>query len=153
MEGLQKMIDQLVAEKSLSFEVLDQLKKVKEESEEAQDTIKNLELNINIQKTKNDELTKIVLEGEAKNAKLAEELEYYKGRDAQYVKSEHTLELKDKDVIAANNTLYEVKEIIGMVFKNPTVRKTVIGSIPVTMGGDRYVTEERTNTTETIDED
>ncbi len=125
MDKLKELLDGLVAEKSLSFEVLEQLRKVKTESEELAknnfllgENIK--ELDIRIQK-----LTK-------ENTILTTEITQWKADEAGIVVREnavrdieHKNEIEKLKATHSESTLNQVKEIVGMVFKNTVVRETV----------------------------
>lgn len=147
MDKLKELLDGLVAEKSLSFEVLEQLRKVKTESDELvkenyllketvtkqQENISKLGAEINAQHSiiKDWEIRKAELEKREKNVLDIE----YKNQIAN-LKTEHAL-----------GTLNQVKEIVGMVFKNTTLRTGIMKSTSQPVGTDQYGNTRWANST------
>jgi uncharacterized protein YheU (UPF0270 family) len=153
METLKQIIDGLVAEKSLSFEVREQLKKVKDESELAAQQIKTLTEQGKVKDSQFAELAVKYEKGLERNTELFNLVESYKLREKDFEKSEHTLALKNKDVEVSERALQEVKAVVSMVFKNPVVRRSIQsnGNKPTPDGYNTVYTHEEK--TEVVDEE
>lgn len=130
MEKLNTIIETLVAEKSLSLEVFQQLKEIKEQSNLVAEENKSLK----------ESLDRVVKE----NALIKVELDNFKEKEGALVTrenlvldTEHKLELKDKEVEKAQAVANTTKEIVGMVFKNVIIRKGINKSTntPVMVNG------------------
>jgi len=142
MDKLKEMLDGLVAEKSLSFEVLEQLRKVKTESEEL--TRINSEL-----EDRNKNNLNLILEKTTQIGKLTEDIKLWKEREDSLtlrekavLNIEHKNELEKLKASYAEATKAEIKEIVSIVFRNTTIRETVNKSVGhvVTPPGTSYPT-------------
>lgn len=135
MDKLKELLDGLVAEKSLSFEVLEQLRKVKIESEELIKT--NLLLGESILQK-----DKLINEKNSEINTLTILVKKWSDREDDLIKREkNVLDIEHKNEIeklkAENSakTLLEIKEIVGMVFRNTNIRKTITGTENMVIGG------------------
>lgn len=153
MDELLKRIDQFVIEKSLSLDVLEVVRKIQKEHSDSINTIKDLEDSIKIK----DENFKVI---SLKNESLTIEVNQLKGivsdfklREKDFIESEHKTALKDKEVESANRVVNEVKDVVALVFKNASVKRTVFGieACPTPQGG--YASTVNTSKTEEITHD
>ncbi len=126
MEKLKELIDGLVTEKSLSFEVLEQVRKVKETSDELikTNTIQGEQL-LEFGKKEKNLLEEISI--------LSKEISGWKVRESSLIEREkavldieHENEIEKLKAKHSSDTLKEVKEVVGMVFKNTVLRESVI---------------------------
>jgi len=137
MDKLNNIIEQLVAEKSLSLEVLEQLKRIKDESniltsenKQHLETIKNYSENNDKLINANKQLSSIIDGWKLRENNLI-------SREKAVLDSEHKNEIQELKANYAISTLQEVKGVVEMVFKNVTVRKSIHKnkSIPVSNNG------------------
>ena len=131
MDKLKELLDGLVAEKSLSFDVLEQLRKVKTESDELIKT--NLLLGesitakdeiINEKNSEINSLKALVKKWEEKDNAITK-------REEAVLDIEHKNEIEKLKAEGANKTLGEVKEVVGLVFRNTVLRKNILSNEPV----------------------
>src|SRR3990167_1820740 len=131
MDKLKELLDGLVAEKSLSFDVLEQLRKVKTESDELIKT--NLLLGesitakdeiINEKNSEINSLKALVKKWEEKDNAITK-------REEAVLDIEHKNEIEKLKAEGANKTLGEVKEVVGLVFRNTVLRKHIMSNEPV----------------------
>jgi len=135
MEKLKELLDGLVAEKSLSFDVLEQLRKVKTESDELikvnldrLEIIKARDTQINQNNSKINELNALVNNWQARDNALIK-------REQAVLDIEHKNEIEKMKAEHANSTLIQVKEIVGMVFRNTSIKKAITGTENIVQGG------------------
>lgn len=153
MEKLTALIETLVAEKSLSFEVLEQLNRIKNQSIEVIAENKRL----------TDlcaEYLKIIDIKTKENIVLSTEIGTWKERESSLVDREkavldieHKIEIENMKTAHAVETLTEIKTLVGMVFKNVTIRQGINKSsnIPVSVNGQiqNHYTSETYNKDQT----
>lgn len=154
MDKLKELLDGLVAEKSLSFDVLEQLRKVKTESDELIKT--NLLLGesitakdkiINEKNSEINGLTALVKKWDERDNALTK-------REEAVLDIEHKNEIEKLKAEHAGKTLGEVKEIVGLVFRNTNVRKTIVGQGAVSGGANpNSYSNSTVNLSETATED
>jgi len=138
MEKLNQIIESMVAEKSLSLEVFQQLKEVKEQSDLiAKENTALREASIVTQNTIS-KLQDDIIKLNHRNAEWAKREEELVTREKAILDSEHQLALKDKDVEKAQAVSNNIKEIVGIVFKNPTLRTGIMKSTSEPVGVDQY---------------
>lgn len=135
MDKLQQLIENLVAEKSLSFEVLEQLKKIKDQSDflikENQDQaekIKRYQESITEKDSKILELSNKLGDWSHREGELI-------GREKAVLQLEHEKEISELKVTGAQATLSSVKEIVGLVFRNTSVKKSIYTHKPLIRDG------------------
>lgn len=157
MDKLKELLDGLVAEKSLSFDVLEQLRKVKTESEELVKANFLFGESIKEKDKLNASLT-------AEIAKLGAEIVAWKAREESLITREkavldieHRNEIEKMKAEHANSTLNQVKEIVGMVFRNTSIKKAITGTENIVQGGGpncgTYSEPKTLNKTETLTEE
>lgn len=130
MDKLKELLDGLVAEKSLSFDVLEQLRKVKTESDEL--------IKTNLLQAKLLEERQLGLDKFAGTVVgLKSEITSWKNREDSLVEREkavldieHKNEIEKMKATHSENTLMQIKEIVSMVFRNTNIRKSITGSGP-----------------------
>lgn len=152
MDKLLKQIEGLIIEKSLSLDVIEIVRNIQSEYANAIEDNKKLTENIKFEFERyTQEHEKLVVTlGELDGANT--ELTKYKAREKEFINSEHSHALKNKDVDSANLVLKEVKEVIGLVFKNTIIRERVnksVGHMISTNGN--YPTSHTTCDSETKD--
>lgn len=145
MDKLTKQIEQMIIEKSLSLEVLTIVNQIKEEHAVLLQSEKE---KIETIRKANETITELMGGQKLMQAEidaLKVELKLYQVREAEFNKSEHTIALKDKDVASSERALHEVKNVVGMVFKNTIVREGIArsSSVPVVVNG--YTQYENTS--------
>lgn len=141
MDKLKDLMDGLIAEKSLSFEVLEQLRKVKTESEELVKINLEQQFTIAQKDSKIEDLTQ-------DNAKLSTSILDWNVREQSLITREkavldieHKNEIEQLKATHANKTLEEIKSVVGIVFKNTSVKRNLNGNTPlVTQTGNGYTT-------------
>ena len=157
MEKLKELLDGLVAEKSLSFDVLEQLRKVKTESDELikvnldrLEIIKARDTQINQDNSKINELNALVNNWQARDNALIK-------REQAVLDIEHKNEIEKMKAEHANSTLIQVKEIVGMVFRNTSIKKAITGTENIVQGGgvnsSSYSEPKTLNKLETLTEE
>jgi len=157
MDKLKELLDGLVAEKSLSFDVLEQLRKVKTESDELIKTnldrleiIKARDIQINQNNSKINELNALVNNWQARDNALIK-------REQAVLDIEHKNEIEKMKAEHANSTLIQVKEIVGMVFRNTSIKKAITGTENIVQGGgmnsSSYSEPKTLNKLETLTEE
>lgn len=150
MDKLNTLIDSLVAEKSLSFEVVEQLKAVRDENIKLGEELKVSKERIRVLEEHNNVLV-------TKNIELKANEDSVKAREIAVSKIEHEKEIANLKVDFANNRANEVKEIVSLVFKNPIIRKTAYNSIPVAVDGGNgcggFVQTSQESISETVEEE
>ncbi len=149
MDKLLKEIEGLIIEKSLSLEVIQIVGKIKEEH--AQLTKENEKL-VEEGKEKDNNylnLKKYTDEIFSKLNQSEKELSTYKDREKEFNNSEHKTALVLKDKESSDRALSEVKEVVGLVFKNTIIRKGINKSttVPVVVNGypQNHTTSESYN--------
>lgn len=138
MDKLKELLDGLVAEKSLSFEVLEQLRKVKTESDELvkenyllKETVTKQQENISELAGKLNTQHSVIKDWEIREAELEK-------REKNVLDIEHKNEIANLKTEHAIGTLNQVKEVVGMVFKNTTLRTGIMKSTSEPVGVDQY---------------
>ena len=154
MDKLKELLDGLVAEKSLSFDVLEQLRKVKTESDELIKT--NLLLGesitakdeiINEKNSEINGLTALVKKWDEKYNAITK-------REETVLDIEHKNEIEKLKAEHSAKTLQEVKEVVAIVFRNTILRKNIMGREAVDGGANpNSYSSSEVNKTETINED
>jgi len=147
MDKLKELLDGLVAEKSLSFEVLEQLRKVKTESDSLLSENKLLKDTLVL---KDEQIARLgetvntqhltIKDWEIREAKLEE-------REKAVLDIEHKNEIANLKTEHAVGTLNQVKEVVGMVFKNTTLRTGIMKSTSEPVGTDQYGNTRWANST------
>lgn len=140
-EDLKKLIDDLVLEKSLSFDVMDQVRKIKEQSD-------NLITENSALKAQVDSNSKSIIEKDNKIAELNVTIDDWKKRESSLftretivLDVEHKNQIEQLKATHANETLIQVKEVIGMVFKNTVLRESVNRSVSVPIESNHYLSQ------------
>lgn len=128
MENLLKQIEGLIIEKSLSLGVIEIVRKIQAEHATMTEKNKTLEETIKLKDEQIKSLSGINEKDLREINSLLQQVNKFKEREKEFIDSEHTIALKDKDVTGANNTLSSIKDIIGMVFKNTVIRESVCHS-------------------------
>lgn len=154
MDKLKELLDGLVAEKSLSFEVLEQLRKVKTESDDL------IGVNLSLSKLLK-EGEDIILDNNKRISELNSIVNNWKERESSLIARENTvLDIEHKNEIEklkathADDTLKQVKEVVAMVFKNSILRKNIMGNDAVSGGANpNSYSNSSVNLTETMEQD
>lgn len=135
MDDLLKQIEGLIIEKSLSLDVIEIVRNIQSEhlqlTERNKKLIQDIELRDERFNKKDKELEDTLLKLDG----VSKELTIYKSREDEFIKSENTIALKNKDVDSANRVSQEIKEIVGLVFKNTTIKKSMFSSEPIVQNG------------------
>lgn len=145
MEKLDKIIEGLVVEKSLSLEVFQRLQEIKSESENVLERNINLEEEINVLKNNNDLYLKTIEDLKFELSKWIQKESDLVDREKKVLDLEHLIQLKDKDVEIANNVSNAIKDVVGLVFKNTIIRKGINKSVSVPVSVNGYVQNSYTN--------
>ena len=154
MEKLKELLDGLVAEKSLSFDVLEQLRKVKTESDELiknnlllGESITAKDKIINEKNSEINGLTALVKKWDEKYNAITK-------REETVLDIEHKNEIEKLKAEHSAKTLQEVKEVVAIVFRNTILRKNIMGREAVDGGANpNSYSSSEVNKTETINED
>ncbi len=122
-EKIQEIVSQALADKTFTPEVLAQISEVYKEHEQAlkdieqkNTTIENLREERQVLSFKNDEYVK--------------QLEAYKSREEEITRKEKEQREADLEIRHANQRVQDIKEIIGIVFKNPVFQESTYKSEP-----------------------
>lgn len=151
MDKLQNIIDGLVAEKSLSFDVLDQLKSVKDESTRLQEKSKETSDLLNSCKNEIETKRLSIVDLESKNKVLIEKIVAYEKREDELKHFEHQKELFSVREQSALNRLNDVKEVFSIVFKNTITRESVTKSTNTPLVVNGYVQQQYSTNTESTE--
>lgn len=153
MDKLKELLDGLVAEKSLSFDVLEQLRKVKAESEELVKT--NLLLGEAV--TDKDEL---LTKKDSKILELSNKIGGWINRENSLIEREkavldieHKNEIEKLKATHSESTLTQVKEIVGIVFRNTSIKRSMFGNEACSIPQGGYAGSASVNKTEEIKEE
>ena len=115
---IEEIIEIAITEKTFSLDIIDKIKSLKDEFENVQDQLKVAHIKI-------DDQTRII------NDKT-EEIEKLRGRITELTEFKNTHEKKAKEYAKTEYELSfqksraeEIKELFGIVFKNPVVQRSV----------------------------
>lgn len=157
MENLLKQIEGMIVEKSLSLDVIEIVRKIQSEHASLTEQNKFLEKTIEFKGKEILSLQEANTTAQNTIVSLTTKVTGYEQREDEFKKSEHTIALKNKDVDSSNRAIFEIKEVVGMVFKNTNIRKTVTGTdyvgVPGANGCNGYMQNMPKNDTEIVTED
>lgn len=122
MENYKKKIEEILAqtltEKTFSLEIVDKIKTLKDDFESSQKLIDSLR-----EKSLHNE--KMITNLEERNTKLQELVNSYTIREKEISDKEKKLEKTNYELQFQTKRGDEIKELFGIVFKNPIVREGV----------------------------
>lgn len=139
---INKLVEEIIEDDTLSFEVVNRLQKIKEVSVTMEEQLRD---NLNIINERDISIRDLMTD----NNKL-------ENRSSELIQREEAVaNIEQKNIIAelkvtnSEHTLREIKDIIAMVFRNSTVRETVNKTVGhVTQDSNGYVTPQYTSDSE-----
>jgi predicted RNase H-like nuclease (RuvC/YqgF family) len=131
-EQIDHIIETALTEKTFTFEIIDEIKKLKE----LPPIVEELNKKVNELNSEKEQL-----KSELDTLKLM--TESVKKREQDVLVKERTLELKEVENIWKDNLLNEYKNMMSLVFRNTTIRENKFGTVPVERNG--YVESASTN--------
>lgn len=148
-EKISSIVEEALTEKTFSLEIITKIKQLKDDfdvlvasSEVSKKRIIELE-------TENKSLHSI-------NDRITEENKTWQLRENQIIEAEKVADKKTYELSFQTKRAEEIKELFGIVFKNPVVRETAYknGNIPVANGNGYPTTMSSTESeTKTIDKE
>lgn len=131
-EEINKLVDDLIVEKTFSLEIVEKIKKMRDdflamEEKEKQTSERNSELT-----TQNSKLVE-------ENNRLKAHDEGVTNREKVVAEKEAKQALQDLKLEHAVDKHKEMKELLGIVFKNPVVRETAYKNTNVPVAQNGYV--------------
>ena len=144
---------QALTEKTFSLEIIDKIKEIRDDLVRMQADFEDYKENHNrLEKSLRDETDRLRRREEELTKEVTELRAYKEGRVAKDRDQDKTL----YELNFQRNRANEMKEILGVIFKNPGVRRTIHkqGNEPVACDSGQYVQSGYTDqtTTETEEE-
>jgi septal ring factor EnvC (AmiA/AmiB activator) len=137
---IDEVITQVLTEKTFNLEIIEKIKLLKDDFENAKQQITRLaEINSGLYK----ELD----EHKEKCRTLDEEVQEFRKKSAEIDKKERMLEKNQYEIYFQTKRADEIKELFTIVFRNPVVQKSTFESVPLSSNG--YVTTHTSNSTQT----
>lgn len=148
MEEINKFLDKIIVEKTFSLEAVGQIKKMGDEYVVMETKLKDV---LEDRKNISDQNTVLSIE----NNKLKERDADVSKREIIVKDKENKQALNDLRLEHANIRANEIRELFGVVFKNPVVRSNVYKSNSVPVAQNGYVGTHNGNETEnrTVEEE
>ena len=139
-DKIEEVITQALTEKTFSLEIIEKIKSLKDGFESAQENIK-------IQNLALESSNKTIEDLRLKNSELSTKVKLFEDREIAIASKEKVLEKTEYQLTFQTQRANEIKELFGTVFKNPTLQRSVFGTIPVMENG--YLQQRNSNSTET----
>jgi regulator of replication initiation timing len=117
-DEITKLVEKVLVEKTFSLEIIDQIKKIR-------DDYNDLEKKFKEKETINKELYETNLKLSTENSDLKSKGESVSNREKIVAEKESKQALNDLELKQAQESKTEIKELFGIVFKNPIVRENV----------------------------
>jgi hypothetical protein len=140
---IQEIIDQALTEKTFSLEIIEKIKSLKDAFDKSVLDIETLNKRLEI----NDNL-RLTLEKE--NITLRNSNESLIAKEKDVITREKELDKNKYELEFQKQRANEIKDILGIVFKNPVLQKSVFGSVPVERNGYIETHNRNENISETI---
>ena len=134
-EQLNEVLQKLLTEKTFSPETLEIVQKLDSDFKSLQEENKKLEEQIKQDGISFSDLKKQKETLELIANEYKERTELLVAREKAVLEIEHDKALLQKDVACHKAVSDNVKEVVGLVFKNTTVRKSVCSNYPVVKRG------------------
>ncbi len=149
---IEQIIDQAVTEKVFSLDIIEKIKGLKDDFEDAQDTIKVLQEQNKEHRENNKGLC------DSNNAlrdllgKATATIDIWQAKEKHLDAREKALYQVEMRAAYHEDRATEIKELFGIVFKNPVIKETVFKNTdtPIASGNGMYPSNYRgSETTET----
>lgn len=131
-EEVNKLIEKALVEKTFSLEIVEQIKKMR-------DDYISMEASLKSSKENNDNLFKRNQELETENTTLKARDVNVSSREKVVKEKEDKQALEELKLQNAIESKKEIKELFGIVFKNPVVRSNVYKNTSVPVAQNGYV--------------
>jgi organic radical activating enzyme len=145
---IEEIIETALTEKTFSLEIIEKIKSLRDGFAEAIE--KNKELEEDLRKLRAEH--SVTVEKLSKTKLTLEECQI---REAELVKREKEQDKKDYELEFQKKRAEEVKELFGIVFRNPTLKESVYKNTTVPISQNGYIqsatgseSEQKTTTTE-----
>lgn len=142
-EKIEEVITQALTEKTFSLEIIEKIKSLKDGFESSQKTIELMTLSAESSQKTIDELR-------TQNANLSSRVKSFEDRELDIKTKERELEKNKYELEFQQKRANEIKELFGIVFKNPVVQKSSFNSHNKYENGFSNSSSSNSTETETI---
>lgn len=142
-EKIEEVITQALTEKTFSLEIIEKIKSLKDGFESSQKTIELLTLS-------GESSGKTINELRTQNESLSSRVKSFEDRESNIRTKEKELEKNIYELEFQQKRANEIKELFGIVFKNPVMQKTAYNSHNKYENGFSNSGSSNSNETETI---
>ena len=131
-QKIDDIISEVITEKTFSLEIVEKIKSLRD------DFGKEVTKNETLEKTNADLISANNNLG-TQVSKLTAEVQTFKVRETSIAEKEKMLEKNEYELIFQKQRAEEIKQLFGIVFKNPTIRETVYRNSTVPVANNGYV--------------
>ena len=149
------IINQAVAEKTFSLEVINQIKELKEDFESAQKDVENLQKKLDKKIEEIDKLNSERAEAAENITKLQTKIDEFEANIKAIEERERKVEKVEWDACFQKQRADEIKQIFEFTLRSPMIRRSISESAQVPVSTrDGYASTVSTNrtVTETVEE-
>ena len=132
IQKIDDIISEAITAKTFSLEIVEKIKSLRDDF--GTEVTKNETLektNADLISGNNDLATQV--------SKLTAEVQTFKVRETSIAEKEKMLEKNEYELIFQKQRAEEIKQLFGIVFKNPTIRETVYRNSTVPVANNGYV--------------
>lgn len=148
-EKIDKIVEEALSDKTFSLEVVQRIKQLKDDLESLEAEKEKLTEKLELSDKNYHEVKALLAKKTEEHDVLSQTVEEWEKREEGLIKRETKVELVEQraNMEAASRT--EIKELVGLLFKNPVVRKTrLVGHVTPNSTPGSYPNISSTNDVE-----
>lgn len=137
-DKIDKIVEEALSDKTFSLEVVQRIKQLKDDLEELENKKEELTEKLELSDKNYQEVKALLTKKTEEHDVLFQTVEEWEKREAGLIKRETKMELVEQRANMEAASRSEIKELVGLLFKNPVVRKTkLVGHVTpsATQGG------------------